>query len=417
VPRGQILPLLLLTLAGAGPAGADAIVLTSGRVIDADHAWFEGGELRFRKGGVLYALPRKLVSRVDAAPETALVDPDVLQSRDRLSQGDAAEALRFARLALFRKSTSVPALVALGEAQLALGHPERARETAEKALALDPRSAPSHELLGDALAELGEFVLARESYRAALEQGGRVRRKLEALGTEPASISSARFRIRYDGAADEPLGLAVLRILDRAWEEYEKRLGFTPGFPVVVVLQTARSFHDTTRAPEWAAAWNDGEIRVPVMGLEEPTPGLVRVLRHELVHSFVAGRAGTNCPTWLHEGLAQWFEGADPDREDAVLAPLARSGKLPRIESLEPPFIGLSEDRAAVAYGQSLSVVAHIYRRWGEDGIRKLLDALAAGIPPAEALHATFSLGYADLQRDWERHFEAPARSVRGAGL
>lgn len=415
--RRHLLPGLLLTLLGAASAGADAIVLTSGRVIEADHAWFEGGELRYRRAGVLYALPRTLVSRVDAAPETALVDPDVLQSRDRLAQGDAAEALRFARLALFRTPSSVPALQALGGAQLALGDAVRARETAEAALVLDPQSAASRELLGDALAELGEFVLARESYRSALGEGDRVRRKLEALGTEPAAISSARFRIRYDGAADEPLGLGVLRVLDRAWEEYEKRLGFTPGFPVVVVLQTARSFRDTTRAPEWAAAWNDGEIRVPVMGLEEPTPGLVRVLRHELVHSFVAARTGTNCPTWLHEGLAQWFEGADPDRDDATLAPLARSGSLPQIQSLERPFVGLTEAGAAVAYAQSLSVVAHLFRRGGEEGIRRLIEALAAGIPPAEALQATLSLSYADLQRDWEGHLKAPARSVRGAGL
>jgi tetratricopeptide (TPR) repeat protein len=417
VSRRHLLSGLLLTLAASAPAAADSIVLTSGRVIEADHAWFEGGELRYRRSGVIYALPRTLVSRVDAAPETALVDPDVLESRDRLAQGDAPEALRFARLAVFRTPSSVAALQALGDAQLALGDAVRARETGEAALKLDPQNAASHELLGDALAELGEFVLARESYREALGAGDRVRRKLEALGTEPALISSARFRIRYDGAADEPLGLAVLRVLDRAWEEYEQRLGFTPGFPVVVVLQTARSFRDTTRAPEWAAAWNDGEIRVPVMGLERPTPDLVRVLRHELVHSFVAARTGANCPTWLQEGLAQWFEGSDPDRDDAMLAPLARSGGLPRIESLEPPFVGLSEARAAVAYAQSLSVVAHLFRRGGEAGMRRLIGALAAGIPAAEALPATYSLSYAALQRDWEAHLKAPARSVREAGL
>ena len=402
--RRHLLSALLLTLAGPVGAGADAIVLTNGRVIEAEHAWFEGGELRYRRDGVLYVLPKALVSRVDASSETALVDPDVLQSRDRLSQGDAMEALRFARLALFRAPLSVPALQALCEAQLALGDAPRARETAEAALRIDPKHAPSHEMLGDALAELGEFAAARESYRAALGMGGRVQSKLDALGTEPFSISSARFRISYDGAADEPMGIAVLRVLDRAWDEYEKRLAFTPGLPVVVVLQTATHFRDTTRAPRWAAAWNDGEIRVPVMGLEEPTPGLVRVLRHELVHSFVAARTGKNCPTWLHEGLAQWFEGGDPAREDKDLAPLARSGGLLRLESLEPPFMGLSEARAAVAYAQSLSVVAHLLRRGGLEGARRLIEALAAGLPAAEALPATFALSYAELQRDWERH-------------
>ena len=292
---------------------------------------------------------------------------------------------------------------------------DRARDSASTALGLEPGNPRSLELLGDALAEGGDFAGARERYRLSLEAAEvpRVRRKLEGLGASAASVSSARFPIRYDGASDEPLGLAVLRVLDAAWGEYEKRLGFGPGLPVTVVLQTATTFRDTTRAPEWAAAWNDGVIRVPVMGLEAPTPGLVRVLRHELAHSFVASRAGAACPTWLHEGLAQWLEGGDPDREDPGLRRRARTAPLPRLESLEPPFVGLTEAQASFAYAQSLSAVAHLLRRGGEAGVRRLIEALGRGQPAAEALPAVFSLSYAELQRDWEAHLN----SVRGAGL
>ena len=141
-------------------------------------------------------------------------------------------------------------------------------------------------------------------------------------------------------------------MLDEAWADHERQLGFAPDQPVTVVLQTAKAFYDTTRAPGWAAAWNDGTIRVPVMGLDRPTPGLVRVLRHEMAHSFVASRTGANCPTWLQEGLAQWLEGGDPAREDAGLASLARSSRLPQLESLERPFVGLSERRPQVAYAE-----------------------------------------------------------------
>jgi tetratricopeptide (TPR) repeat protein len=330
----------------------------------------------------------------------------VLKSRESLSAGDAAEALRCARLALFRDPGSVPALRALGAAQLALGDPGRARESAQTALDLEPRNAAVRELLGDALAGLGDPAAAREQYEAALALGPepRVQKKLEALGTRAASVSSARFRIRYDGAADEPMGLAVLRVLDAAWEEYETRLGFTPDLPVTVVLQTATSFHDTTRAPEWAAALNDGTIRVPVMGLDRPTPGLVRVLRHELAHSFVASRTGGNCPTWLHEGVAQWLEGGDPSREDAGLVARARSGRLRRLESLESPFVGLSETEAAAAYAQSLSAVAHLLQLRGEAGLRRLIVALGDGAPAAEALPMAYALSYGELQSGWEEH-------------
>jgi len=416
VKRRLLVPALLLTLARL--AGADAIVLTNGRVIEADHAWFEGSELRYRKEGALYAVPRPLVLRVDTSGAPgALLDPDVLRSRDSLAAGNAAEALRLARLALFHDPGSVAGLQALGAAQLALADPTRARETAETARGLDPRDPATLELLGDALAGLGDPAAAREQYHAALalRLDPRVQKKLEALATGAASVSSARFRIRYDGGADEPLGLAVLRVLDGAWEEYERRLGFAPELPVTVVLQTATSFRDTTRAPDWAAAWNDGTIRVPVMGLERPSPSLVHVLRHELAHSFVASRTGGNCPTWLHEGLAQWLEGGDPTREDGALAALARSGRLRRLESLELPFMGLSEAEATAAYAQSLSIVAYLVRLRGEEGVRRIIGALGDGLPAAEALPVTYALSYGELQRAWEQDLKKG--SVRGAGL
>jgi tetratricopeptide (TPR) repeat protein len=403
VSRRALLPAVLAAVAAT--SAADSIVLTGGRVIEADQAWVEGSELRYTVNGAVFALPRSLVARVDATGG-ALEDPDTRRSRERLAAGDAAEALRYARLALFRQPSSVPALQALSAAQFALGDAERARETAATALRLEPGNPGSLELLGDAQAEGGDFASARESYRLSLEaaEHPRVRRKLDGLGTSPASVSSARFRIAYDGAADEPLGLSILRVLDRAWEEYERRLGFAPGLPVNLVLQTATSFRDTTRAPEWVAAWNDGTIRVPVRGLDRPTPGLVRVLRHELAHSFVASRAGPGCATWLHEGLAQWLEGGDPEREDDGLARRARSSPPRLLESLEPPFVGLSEADAKVAYAQSLSAVAYLLRRGGEPGVRSLIDALSRGLSTREALGAAYALSYADLQREWQEH-------------
>lgn len=402
----------------AASAAADTLVLSDGRQIQADSAWVEGEEIRYRQGDRLFTLARSLVERVEpgTAGGEALVDPDLLRSGESLARGDPAEALRLARLAQFRQPASLPVLQALGAAQLALGDTQRARETAEAAIALDERNAASHERLADILVELADFEAARERYKVALGLDPRpsIKSKLDTLSASAAISSSARFRIRYDGDADEPLGLKVLQVLDAAWGEHEKRLGFAPGQPVTVVLQTATAYRDTTRAPEWAAAWNDGTIRVPVMGVEAPSPGLVRVLRHELAHSFVASRAGPNCPTWLHEGIAQWLEGGDPQREDAALVREAGDLPFPRLEALEGPFVGMTEAKVASAYAGSLSIVAHILRLRGERGLRRLLDALADGHPAAEALPVALALSYGELQLAWETFVR---RSVRGAGL
>jgi len=412
VRRALPCSVLAASLLVAGRASADSIVLTSGRVIRADEAWYEGDELRYRQDGALFRVPRQAVARVDTATGTAPTDPDVARSRERLAGGDPNEALRLARLALFRDGSSAPALQALAAAQLALGDAPRARQSAEAALAAGAAGAPLRELLGDALVEMGEFAAAAENYRAALAQDPDrpgMQAKLDALVTTAGSASSARLRLQYDGGADEPLGLAVLRVLDGAWEEYRGRLGFSPQQPVTVVLQTAAVFRDTTRAPEWATAWNDGTIRVPVAGLSGPNPELVRVLRHELAHSFVRARAGAGCPTWLQEGIAQWLEGGDPGREDPGLARVARQGRLDRLEALEPAFVGMPQADALRAYASSLSAVAHVLRRHGEAGLRRIIDALADGHPAAEALPIAIGMSYGELQRDWERSLAGAA--------
>jgi hypothetical protein len=179
---------------------------------------------------------------------------------------------------------------------------------------------------------------------------------------------AAQFRIRYDGGMNEPLGLAVLDVLSQAYREYSRRLGFAPQDPVTVILQMGTAFQEGG-APEWAAGTNDGTIRVPVHGLDGPTPQLSRVLRHELAHSFIAARSAGNCPTWLQEGLALWLEGGDPARQDAIVAAAAARGRLLPLLTLEAPFQSLPAADIPLAYAESLSAVAHMIRIRGEAGV------------------------------------------------
>jgi hypothetical protein len=229
--------------------------------------------------------------------------------------------------------------------------------------------------------------------------------------------------MRYEGTPDPALGAAALRALAAAHTEYARRLGFAPEMPVEVTLHAAKAVQDP-RAPTWAAGWSaDGAIQVPVQGLEIPDPSFVRVLRHELAHTFVTFRTGNNCPTWLQEGIAQWLEGGDPARNDPGLAALARSAQVPALVSLEGPFHALGETQAHVAYASSLSAVAHVLRKRGDAGVVRLLSALGDKLPSEEALPVALALSYPEFQASWTEHLKtadrtaaAPAASGRGSG-
>ena len=66
-----------------------------------------------------------------------------------------------------------------------------------------------------------------------------------------------------------------------------------------------------------------------------------------------------------------------------------------------------------MAYAQSLSAVAHLLRRGGEAGVRRLIDVARRRPPAAEALPAAFALSYGELQRDWEAHLAVAAARRR----
>jgi tetratricopeptide (TPR) repeat protein len=397
----------------AAAAAPDTITLNNGRVIEADRARFEGTQVVYEKNGGTFGLPRSLVKSVEQTPAPEVnADPDLKRARERLAAGNAAEAARLLRAVLARDPRSSPALLTLSEAYMGMADPVRSRETAEKALLLEPRSARALVLLGDALAATGDRAGAEARYKQALElrPDPEVQRKLRELpppapaplATPAAAPRGPQFRLRYDGSINEPLGTELLQILTQAHGEYSRRLGFSPDEPVTVVLQTEAAFQEAG-APEWAAAVNDGVIRIPVRGVERPSADLVRVLRHELAHSFILSRTRGNCPTWLQEGISQWLEGGEPGRQDAAAAAASRQGRLLALASLEGPFRSLSEADAALAYAESLSAVAHIVRERGEAAIMRLLAALGDGLPSEEAIPVALALSYPELQRSWEQ--------------
>jgi tetratricopeptide (TPR) repeat protein len=383
-------------------------------VIEADRTWYEGTQLRYQKNGGVFGLPKSLVQSIDQRAASAQADPEVAQARERLLSGDPAGAVRLLRVVLARDARSVIALQALSEAQLSMGDPRGARESAARAAALDDHDPRSHVLLGDALAAIGERVAAQDAYRRSLRlrPDSDVERKIATLAATlaaaPAPSSRAQFRLRYDGGINEPMGTAVLEVLAGAYDNYAARLHFRPDDPITVVLEMGNSFQETG-APEWAAGFNDGTIHVPLRGMERLSVALVAVLRHELAHSFIRARTSGNCPTWLQEGIAQWLEGGDPRREDAVVAAAARQGRLLPLMTLEGPFQSLPPDQVGLAYAESLSAITHIVRTRGEGAIVRLLAGLGDRLPAEEALPVALALSYPEFQKSWQDALKASA--------
>jgi tetratricopeptide (TPR) repeat protein len=211
---------------------------------------------------------------------------------------------------------------------------------------------------------------------------------------------SAHFMLRYSGSSEPALARAVLHTLERHYGAIESELNYSPPDSIGVILYTKQAFADITQAPNWVGALNDGRIRVPVQGLSEVTPDLSRVLKHELTHSFVQQKTSGHAPTWIQEGLAQWMEGKRSDLNAAALIAIYQSDPALAMKHYQGDWMKLSNEAVNAAYAWALANVEYIVQSGGMNDVDRILDRLAAGEAPEQALKAILRSDYTDLTHD-----------------
>jgi peptidase MA superfamily protein len=279
----------------------------------------------------------------------------------------------------------------------------------ERAAELAPRSAVPLRILGMAYYDAGRVSDAVNAWNRAqqIEPDDQVASYLDKAGREArveekfAERESSHFRLRYEG---RQTGVAfradLLRTLERQFADLSRDLGFAPQQTIIVILYTEEQFFDVTRAPAWASGLNDGKLRIPVKDLAAVDAKLERVLKHELTHSFILSLAGTRCPGWLHEGLAQMEEPRSTAEFAPQLAALFTKGEAAPLGALERSFGQLTPQQAAVAYTESLAVTEYLRDRYGMRVVLSLLHSIAEGEPPESALQQVTGLNYARLESD-----------------
>jgi hypothetical protein len=247
-----------------------------------------------------------------------------------------------------------------------------------------------------------ELNPSADGLRARLE---RIRREHKTEKDFNRDVTS-HFLIKYEGREKIEAGRIILRILEEAYGEIGRALSYYPDREIQVILYSGQQFQEVTDAPGWSGAIYDGKIRIPIGGIEQETPGLRRILYHEYTHAAV--RAITpRVPTWLNEGLAQYFEGREIDgRQKEMLRRIAQAGQLPLLSNLEGSFMGLGGDQAVFAYLFSLSSVRYMIDNFGMYRVKGILEELAAGADTGKAISNGTMLSYEELDRGWKRSLE-----------
>ena len=254
--------------------------------------------------------------------------------------------------------------------------------------AMEARSSPS----GDhdaAIADLARAIELDPSDPQLADELERWRRQAD-LEADFAGYSSEHFTVSYDADRDELLrGVPdLVHMLERAYSDLWLMTGHDPvlesGAPIRIVLYQRDEFLAATGLGHWAGGAYDGSIRLPVGDLEAERAAWTNTLRHELTHAFVSSLGGPGVPGWLNEGFAQWFE---LDREARLRRARERigEGELFTLDELSGSLarLGDAEDIAR-AYAQSLLLVDHLDRFYGERLLGSLIEACGEGATPEE---------------------------------
>jgi tetratricopeptide (TPR) repeat protein len=335
---------------------------------------------------------------------------------ERLRQGDSRGAREAFEESLRYVDNDAASYLGLGIAHFHLKDDREAERMLQRALELEPRLKMAYQVLGDLAQRRDDLESAATNWEKALEidpSDGALRAKLERIRKEHRTEKdfnrdvTSHFSVKYEGREKIEAGRIILRILEDAYGEVGRALSYYPDREVAVILYSNQQFQDVTDAPGWSGGIYDGKIRIPIGGIENETPGLRRLLLHEYTHAVVRAITPRRVPTWLNEGLAQYFEGREViPRQQEMLRQLSQAGKIPSLSDLEGSFLGLNGPQATYAYLLSLSAVRHMADRYGIYRVKMVLEELSSGADTARAISNALLVSLQDFERGWKRSME-----------
>jgi predicted negative regulator of RcsB-dependent stress response len=396
---------------GGGSSAAEALSKVSAPAGEAPSGFDDVVKATLAGGSIDRNYIAKLESEAQGGNAQAVMRVEVahfVAARFEFDKGDVDQAIAHLRRGLTFAPNDAFLLINLGYLQIRQSQYTAAIDSLERARRADAKSLLVAKFLGLAYYDAGKNEQAVAEWKRGLALGNDdemkyLLQKAQADQAEEASYKegvTAHFNLKYNGSTSAPaLARDVLRTLEQHFSSISSDLNYSPPESISVILYTDQAFQDITHSPGWVGALNDGRIRVPVQGLTGMTSELNRTLKHELTHSFIDQKTGRRCPTWLHEGLAQYEEG-QRSRDDAAafLQAFDKQKITVPLAALEGSWMSLDSERARVAYAWGLAVVEHLVSQYGMGDVVRLLDHMKTDGSPEQASRNALRMDYQELQ-------------------
>jgi len=261
---------------------------------------------------------------------------------------------------------------------------------------------------------------AKETYQKILEispfdvkaskQLDRMKRE-ERIESKLLKKESAHFILKFEGTEEKEYEAPeILEALEKAYKKVGSDLNYYPeAKTTVIIYPSKKEFRYVTYTRSWVGGLYDGKIRVSLSIDLELAEHFKGTLIHEYTHHVIHGKTKDNCPSWLHEGLAQYEDGKyeeDEEKDEKRLEILnlkLEENTLVPLKYLGPYWGSENTETMKLAYYEAYTATKYLIGRYGLKGINRLLEKLGEGVSMNEALEEVFHLDYQALDKKWHK--------------
>ncbi|MCX7771267.1 MAG: hypothetical protein N2202_09365 [Proteobacteria bacterium] len=179
----------------------------------------------------------------------------------------------------------------------------------------------------------------------------------------------------------------IENIFMEAYQRGGKFFGWYPDEIIEVLIYSSKEYETYTIMPHWSQGGYDGKIRLMIyenIGYKQ----LLDLIFHEYAHAAISYITKGNCPTWLNEGIAQYFASVNSG---------SLSFRTPKRSFKEIPnnWNGLKESEIKELYQESLSLVGLIISKTDDYVIQRILENLGKRMKIEPAIDDAVSIyGY-----------------------
>ncbi|WP_373500282.1 peptidase MA family metallohydrolase [Desulfococcus sp.] len=202
----------------------------------------------------------------------------------------------------------------------------------------------------------------------------------------------------------------ILRMVPRLKQDLVDRFNRPfPGHVTIWLLNDARLFAQMIGRPYFSAFVRPeaGAMVIDNTKMHHAPLTLETTLKHELCHLMLhRWIPASQLHRWLDEGVAQWYSDGFSELLAAgggeALRRAVLSNNIPSFEDVNGYF---SQDRPSVilAYEASRSIVDHMVRQYGVEGLLAFLGALGDGASPDAALYAAAGVSLGEFEAGWRK--------------